>query len=73
VTPSTRVDTSGAHADVEFEMRGDRRFLADTVARFSINCVRVCRDCGHVMLSFSEEKLARLRSELPHLLPQTPV
>ena len=71
LTPETKFDTSEGLANVYFRHRDAKPDFFGSVesATFAVDRARVCLDCGHVMLSFCEAKLAALREAMPQLVP----
>jgi len=64
LTPATKFDPSDGFAYVWFR---DRRVTptvlgGDGTQHLAIDRARVCLDCGHVMLGFSDSRLAELRA-----------
>lgn len=72
LTPATKFDTSEGFPNVYFEKaEPETGFFASNTETFAVDRARVCLDCGHVMFSFSSDKLATLRAHLPRLKPMT--
>ena len=64
-TTATRLYAASGTFTVDFEKRDAKRGHES----FPIDRVRVCFDCGHVMLALSQARLALLRGAVDRLAP----
>lgn len=73
LTPSTKFVLHESMAQVHFQdTPGKPSFFNSDGTRIfsmSIDCARVCLDCGHIMLSFGQKKLEELRDKMASLKP----
>lgn len=71
LTPSTKFDTIDGRPQIYFHdpTIEPSFWVGDGTRTFSVDRARVCLDCGHIMLSFSKEKLEELRGAIASLKP----
>lgn len=75
LTPPTLLDPSEGYLNVHFQEKTDKPagWLGPARERFSIKRVRICIECGHVMLFLDAQTLGTLRARLPGLEAMEPV